>query len=220
MAKCTQCATRKGKRHCPALSEGICARCCANERLQTIQCPEDCPHLQSEMYQHQRRKDRASSQGREFLETNRELFPREEAFNFAFKLQADVYYFCAHEAVADDEIIARCIDSLKALYSPIYVPESSPHPLLAFLRKRLEDTYRYPPDREPRKEERLRIFRVLGKHIASLGGSGSQRYWETLSSFFAELDFESDLDYSPLDSRDEQAPDEPRRSPGGLILPP
>jgi len=44
---CPRCGQRKAKRNCPALSTAICTVCCATERLVTIDCPDDCPHLVS-----------------------------------------------------------------------------------------------------------------------------------------------------------------------------
>jgi hypothetical protein len=44
---CPRCGQRKAKRSCPALERTICTVCCATERLVTIDCPEDCPHLAS-----------------------------------------------------------------------------------------------------------------------------------------------------------------------------
>src|SRR5688572_16940384 len=44
---CPRCGQRKAKRNCPALKTAICTVCCATERLVTIDCPDDCPHLAS-----------------------------------------------------------------------------------------------------------------------------------------------------------------------------
>jgi hypothetical protein len=90
MSKCARCGARKGKRSCPALGASICPVCCAEERLETIPCPRDCPHLASEYYQHRRRRERAFSRGRDFVTWNAKHFPQEIAREFAFKLQADI----------------------------------------------------------------------------------------------------------------------------------
>jgi hypothetical protein len=42
---CPLCGRRKGRRSCPALSQTICAVCCATKRLVEIDCPDNCPHL-------------------------------------------------------------------------------------------------------------------------------------------------------------------------------
>lgn len=43
--KCVKCGARKGKRACPALQGDICAPCCGEHRLKTIDCPADCSWL-------------------------------------------------------------------------------------------------------------------------------------------------------------------------------
>lgn len=42
---CTLCKTRPPRRHCPALTTDICARCCGEEREETIDCRFDCEYL-------------------------------------------------------------------------------------------------------------------------------------------------------------------------------
>jgi hypothetical protein len=42
---CPLCRRRKGKRHCPAKGESICAACCGAKRRVEIDCPEDCAYL-------------------------------------------------------------------------------------------------------------------------------------------------------------------------------
>ena len=61
------------------------------------------------------------------------------------------------------------------------------------------------------------VLRELARHVANVGGPGSHAYRDRLADFFGSLDFEADLDYSPLD--DAPAPREPPRTPAGLILP-
>jgi hypothetical protein len=42
---CPLCRERRGKRHCPAKGEEICAHCCGTKRRVEIDCPEDCVYL-------------------------------------------------------------------------------------------------------------------------------------------------------------------------------
>jgi hypothetical protein len=42
MAKCPKCSTRKAKRSCPGIGGEICPSCCAENRLKSIPCPQDC----------------------------------------------------------------------------------------------------------------------------------------------------------------------------------
>ncbi len=46
MNPCQICEKRRPERHCPALRDDICARCCGEEREHSIECPLECPHLQ------------------------------------------------------------------------------------------------------------------------------------------------------------------------------
>lgn len=45
---CPLCRQRKGKRHCPAKGENICAHCCGTKRRTEIDCPSDCTYLTGE----------------------------------------------------------------------------------------------------------------------------------------------------------------------------
>jgi hypothetical protein len=47
VASCPLCRQRKARRFCPARREEICAICCGTKRLVEINCPSDCPYLQS-----------------------------------------------------------------------------------------------------------------------------------------------------------------------------
>ena len=220
MAKCSKCSRRKGKRSCPALGTAICPQCCAEGRLQTIPCPHDCRHLRSEFYQQERRRERARSQGKVFLDTNARLFSSREALDFAFNLQADIYFFLARETRLDDATVRLALESLRNSLSKVYVPEAMPHPLAKFLVNRLENSRRYPPSPTFGKEDQRRALTSLLNHVRDLGGDGTYRYFETISAFFDALDFEADLDYSPEDdTRQETGERELPRSAGGLLLP-
>lgn len=43
--ECPLCRQRKARRGCPALTQTICAVCCATKRLTEIPCPADCGYL-------------------------------------------------------------------------------------------------------------------------------------------------------------------------------
>lgn len=236
MAKCPRCSTRKGKRHCPALGVMICAPCCARERLQTIPCPQDCPHLQSEIYQAKRRRERAASHGREFLERQEKLFAAPAMRSFAMMLHADIYFHARETGrPVDDETLVAVLESLQRSFGAIYIPATTAHPLLPFLVERLKDTARYPEGKDISAADRSRTLNLLTESIRSRTGPGSKRHHEEVSSFFDELDFEADLDYSPHDAERRAAAERDpllhdpalldvnlgssHRSPGGLILP-
>ena len=219
MAKCVKCGERKGKRACPALGKDICPQCCADGRLVTIPCPQTCPFLESELYQNRRRKEKAHSRGKPFLDDLNARFQRPEARDFAFKVQADLYYFL-RKSPADDAEVAAALDSAKNSLSRIYVPEAAPHPLSRFLVERLQDRRRYPPGPAFGTEDQIRVLTSLAARARSLGDEGTHKYAESVSSFFSELNFEADLDYSPEDAAPSASPaGEEHRSPSGLILP-
>jgi len=228
MAKCPKCSTRKAKRQCPALAAEICPSCCAEGRLQTIACPRDCVHLGGELYQHRRRQERAQTRGREFIEIQEKLFRDEGIRELAFRLQADIFYFFRENGSSDDASTAAALETLKSFLSKIFVPPEGSSPLGRFLVERMADARRYPEAPGFGTEERRRVAGILAGHIRSLARDGSRRYGEVLEGFFGELDFEADLDYSPRDAaagaegRGPQTPagPAPRRTPGGLILPP
>lgn len=47
VATCPLCARRKARRFCPARRQAICTVCCGTKRIVEINCPSDCPYLQS-----------------------------------------------------------------------------------------------------------------------------------------------------------------------------
>lgn len=47
MANCPLCASRAGKRYCPAIAEQICAVCCGTKREIEIDCPSSCSYLKA-----------------------------------------------------------------------------------------------------------------------------------------------------------------------------
>jgi len=240
MSKCARCGARKGKRSCPALGASICPVCCAEERLETIPCPRDCPHLASEYYQHRRRRERAFSRGRDFVTWNAKHFPQEIAREFAFKLQADIYYYERAHGVVDDAVVADALEDLAESMGKIAFAQRASSPLGTFLKERLTDERRYKLPEAWSAEARRDAVQALSTRVRSLetGGAGDhasspkRRHSEILQSFFGNLDFEADLDYSPEDGpeapgtrredegheRHERPGDLPR-SAGGIITP-
>lgn len=216
MPLCPRCASRKAKRFCPALEREICSLCCAEERLRTIACPQDCPHLGSELYQQRRRKERAHSQGKAFLEHFQRLFSTEATRELAFCLATDIYFFgrdtsqrpgSLPRAPVDpvqDAIVVRALRALPSALRGVIVPQEEAQGLFDFLLERLGDARRYgalPLDAEHRDRALLRLAEAIEKESAP----SSARYWSLLASFFDELDVEADLDYSPDDGKEERS---------------
>ena len=224
MAKCPKCSTRKGKRYCPALTTEICSLCCAEHRLQTIACPQDCPHLASEFYQQGRRRDRAASEGRRFGEALNEMFEDGDRRQLAFILQADVFYFAERNGEVTNGNVLEALQHVEGSLGTIVTAGSPPHPLAAFLAERIE---RGVPQTELRSrlndEEVVRVVRAIARHVGQVGKGDSTEYLAEIRAFFGALDFVADLDYDPSEGDPNEGetatPDEPKRSAGGLILP-
>lgn len=226
MAKCPRCEARKGKRHCIALDTEICARCCARERLETISCPETCPHLQGEHYQHTRRRSRAESSGRRLQRDLEQLFPREDRRGLALYLLADTYWWTRGHGRLPGGQITSAYEEVASRQSSILVSAARPEPLAAFLVALLERSPRYTsgPIGELATETRQRTIAALVRYVETLGPPDGFTFQEVLDGYFGHLDFVVDLQYSPdeeLEAASPEAPPapEPRRSPGGLYLP-
>ena len=208
MAKCVHCGQKKGKRHCPALEDGICAQCCATHRLETIQCPADCVHLQSEFYQQGRRNQKAQSAGKKFLERTSASFHSEEAQSFAFMVQADLYWWCSRNDSLANEEIARTLKSTTAAPD---CPAEDEDNLARFIRKLLSRSQRYSNlekngfDQEQKKKVIEALANCAQNHARGESDKESQSYLQEISDYFDQLDFEADLDYSPTEELAEEA---------------
>ena len=223
MAKCPKCERRKGKRYCPALDEGICAQCCAEHRLKTIACPQDCPHLQAEYYQLERRAQRAKSEGKRFLSSIQQHFFTEESRRFAFHLQADCFWWMREHGGLPNRGVIEALEELRDSLSPVYVPVSL-QPLAEFLQKLLNVSPRYTSLSKSSftREHCRRAIVTLADSIRSLGEAESDGFYREIESYFGKLDFEADLQYSPAEELEGSSQDTPkgyqeRRS--GLIVP-
>ena len=62
MAKCWLCSKKKGKRYCAPLDKVICPICCAGNRMNKIDCNEDCRYLEGATFQQKRSEDKEFSQ--------------------------------------------------------------------------------------------------------------------------------------------------------------
>ena len=207
MAKCVHCGQKKGKRHCPALEDGICAQCCATHRLDTIQCPADCIHLQSEFYQQGRRSQKAQSAGKKFLERTNDSFHSEEAQGFAFMVQADLYWWCSKHAPLSNQEIARSLEAAARTAQA----DGEKNNLAGFLAEMLSRSGRYlaleEKGFEPEQRKKVLLALAASSQNHSAGEPGEeeeQSFLRELGSYFDELDFEADLDYSPLEELAEE----------------
>src|SRR6059058_5170098 len=120
--KCVYCHTSKGKRTCPALGGLICSVCCGEHRLISINCPADCPYLESGTdYQRQRvgelfRQDRRR--------TYREVFEigGQQAAGLLNLIEVVCFsYFHNKTTALDGEVIAA-LEFIRRLLSPLHFP--------------------------------------------------------------------------------------------------
>lgn len=136
--RCVYCHAGKGKRSCPALGGLICSTCCGENRLVKINCPADCPHLESSTdYQRERigelfRQDRrrayrevfeiGGNQGAEFLNLI-------EVVCFS--------YFHDKPTSLDGEVIAA-LEFIRRLLSPLHFPAPAVPAFAQYLHKEVK----------------------------------------------------------------------------------
>ena len=226
MAKCKHCGQKKGKRQCPALNDVICAQCCATHRLDTIQCPADCMYLQSEFYQQGRRSQKARSRGKKFLVRVENDFHSEAAQGFAFMIQADLYWWCSRNGGLSNLAIAKALEASASTPGLVIVEQENEDPLAEFLVKLFRRSSRYSAlgenwfDADAQKKVLTTLASCAEKHQETDDAGESRSFLEEINSYFDQLDFEADLDYSPLEELEEKTnnPAGEERE-GGLVLP-
>jgi hypothetical protein len=120
--KCVYCHIGKGKRACPALNGLICSTCCGENRLIKINCPGDCPYLESSTdYQRERigelfRQDRRRAY-REAFEIG-----GEQAAGLLNLIEVVCFsYFYNKPTSLDGEVIAA-LEFIRRLLSPLHFP--------------------------------------------------------------------------------------------------
>ena len=226
MAKCKHCGQKKGKRQCPALDDVICAQCCATHRLGTIQCPADCTYLQSEFYQQGRRNQKAQARGKKFLERVSNDFHSEAAQGFAFMIQADLYWWCARNGGLSNLSISRALGASASRPGRIIIEQEAEEPLEKFFSKLFKKSSRYAALGESgfETDSQKKVLEALAacaeRHQGAENAEESLSFLEEINSYFDQLDFEADLDYSPLEELEEETTTPAGgESEGGLILP-
>ena len=228
MAKCIHCGQKKGKRLCPALEGFICAQCCGTHRLQDIQCPADCTYLQSEFYQQGRRNQKARSKGKMFIEIVENNFHSEAARGFAFMVQADIYWWCSGQGKLPNLAIAEAMESACSGLAKIPVVQDSDNPLTDFLGKLLSTSSRYEAlstgdfKEDSQRKVLENLAAIARKHGGNEDPGKCSSFLEVTSSYFDQLDFEADLDYSPLEelsNKNEAGAEKEDEQGSGLIIP-
>jgi len=205
MAKCPKCERKKGKRFCPALDTSICATCCAEHRLTTIPCPQDCAHLGAEYYQRHRRRERAQSAGRALRSTLGRLLYSRAMLDFAFQVLADAYWWHRRHKRPwpPDDAMADALEGVSERLSALAMPTSG-DALVAFLVELCRRGRRHADITRAGLEPARRrdALTILARHIRERArGSDPEGAWfvSEVCPYFDALDFEADLDYSPAE---------------------
>ena len=142
-------------------------------------------------------------------------------------VQADLYWWCSRHGGLANQEIAR---TLKTTAADPGGPTGDENDLAGFIRKLLSRSQRY-SNLEKNGFEPEQKKKVLGalascaqNHTAGEPGKESQSYLQELSDYFDQLDFEADLDYSPLEELAEETPptsgeEDQSAEESGLTLP-
>lgn len=196
---CNHCGKRRGSRRCPALGGEICSRCCGENRLVRIACPQACVHLdRNEKFQRDRQHSRYRAA---WIKINADLFDRMEDFYFFINLERLLCSAIEEHGRATDAETLSALGYAHTELSPIeliVVPPSS-------LARRLMDELG-PMDIDPADRERIREgFTRLQKIIELLHEPDNPRAF--LQGFFAHME---ELNIPRSDEEE----------PSGLILTP
>lgn len=226
MSKCPKCQTRKAKRRCPALAAEICPRCCGEHRLRTIPCPRDCPHLEGELYQQERRRERATLEGREFIAGLKQRFDDGDEFSFAMAVSGDLYFYSSNAGRLGNARIIGVLEGVRGMLSKIFVPDAAAAPAVRYLVGRIERSARYDVSPAFSDRDRVRVIDVLISWVRDAEARHVD-YEEELERFFSHFDLGRDMgivedDFEALGGNGHRAGagDGLRRSAGGVILPP
>ncbi len=120
--RCVYCHTAKGKRACPALGGLICSTCCGENRLTKIDCPADCPYLESGTdYQRQRVGDLFRGERRRAY---REVFEigGEKAAGLLNLIEFVCFSYFHNKPTGLDGEVVMALDFIRRLLSPLHFP--------------------------------------------------------------------------------------------------
>jgi len=130
------------------------------------------------------------------------LFANEASREFAMWIQADVYWFADRIGPVDNEFAAAGYESAATRASTVLVAGVTPHPLGDYLVALCDESPRYAKlasehrvDAALRKKSLLRLSSFCHRH----GSGTSTSYVDELRTYYGELDFEADFDYTPVE---------------------
>ncbi len=142
--KCILCGKRKGKRHCPAKNQLICARCCGEKRMVEVDCPPGCNYLESghvhqaqRKFIHQLNHEDSPARAQRYLDTAHNLGGVLEQLE-----QAVLRYAAGLTSIRDQDVL-EAVELLKKNYQTedkgVIFEHRSPNPLAGPLTQELRE---------------------------------------------------------------------------------
>jgi hypothetical protein len=114
---CVYCRKRRGSRRCPALGGSVCRRCCGENRLVEIACPETCPHLeQHEAFQRAKQRPRYRET---WITHHTDLREQEEVLRAAVAVEVALAQAVTQVERLTDADVIRALDEVRDFISPI-----------------------------------------------------------------------------------------------------
>ena len=134
--ECVYCHERRGNRRCPALGGSICSRCCGENRLVRIFCPETCPHLvRHETFQREKQRVRYRET---WIAHHTDLRRREEILRAALTVEYVLAQAIAQVDRATDADVIQALEEVVDYVSPLELIRRSLSPLGRSVWQRLE----------------------------------------------------------------------------------
>ena len=133
---CAHCHKRRGNRRCPALGGPICSRCCGENRLVRIACPEACPHLvRHETFQREKQRTRYREA---WIAHHTDLRRREEVLRAALTVEYVLAQAIVQTERATDADVVQALEEVADYVSPLELIRRSLSTLGKFVWQRLE----------------------------------------------------------------------------------
>jgi hypothetical protein len=134
--RCIHCHKRRGSRRCPALGGTICSRCCGENRLVRIACPETCPHLeQHEAFQRGKQRSRYREA---WIAHHADLRKREDILRAALTVEVALAQAVTQVDRVTDADVTRALDEVADYVSPLELIRRSLSPLGKLVWQRLD----------------------------------------------------------------------------------
>lgn len=181
MAACISCKSKKAKRNCPALGEGICPECCGTKRGKRIQCPEDCNYfIQGKIKDNEKAVNQLVKES--FNDDTNDLYKKKEVYNVVGPLEAFLFEEYYMDIRIKDSDVYICLIK-------IYYTLDGKGGLYQFsvIEQRIFDEFKKITEEEktPADLQKTIVLRLMKSVQMLTGGLGGNRnYFETLRGQF------------------------------------